>query len=427
MNQKDQKRELPYTACPPEEFSGRFVERESLRQSLLKVRQQGQAVVVSGTTGSGKSSLINWAEYEIQRGEGGLENPAIKREFAEAPGAVFDAYRDLLTELKEHQQFGWFKKLLHNADVRNSIDVGLSFLKEMSSFAGPISRAGIGAGVTAVQKLINPQDANNSYSELLSSFLEILRNLSSRLRDNQFLTIICDDAQYSSDPEFYLLLDLIRNLPTRGYEGIAFVIAFDPETRSKEKYNLLQSKLKRYGHSEIRLSGMTAEETMDFAKQRYGLVIDKSTADLLSSTFGGPFSLVNCFNLLQRRNLEVNHDNIGAILSEALDPVDCIYSELDKQWRNRVNSLCMLDSPMTLSVIAEMLDETELQRITDLNDELEKSAVFKRLEKDTYDFAFPSMREYRRKALPEFVKTKLHAKAAKCLEHYQEGVYKLEG
>ena len=69
--------EIPYTPCPPEEFAGRSIEKKRLLEIVSKARQQGQAVLVSGAPGSGKSSFLNWAEYEIQDRSGGLESPAL--------------------------------------------------------------------------------------------------------------------------------------------------------------------------------------------------------------------------------------------------------------------------------------------------------------------------------------------------------------
>ncbi len=74
-------------------------------------------VMLSGARGSGKTSFIEWAEYEIQN-KPELKSPAIKKAFLETPGMIFTTYRDLLTDLKGHQKFGWFKKTLGNPKVK---------------------------------------------------------------------------------------------------------------------------------------------------------------------------------------------------------------------------------------------------------------------------------------------------------------------
>ncbi len=58
----------------------------------------------------------------------------------------------------------------------------------------------------------------------------------------------------------------------------------------------------------------------------------------------------------------------------------------------------------------------EEHEIARLHDELNQSVVFRRLEKESYDFAHPSLREYRRKELPESVTIGLHAQAARCFD-----------
>jgi hypothetical protein len=74
---------------------------------------------------------------------------------------------------------------------------------------------------------------------------------------------------------------------------------------------------------------------------------------------------------------------------------------------------------MYLSVISCMLKEQDTTR---LQDELDQSLVFKRLEAEIYDFAHPSLREYRRKELPRGLVKALHSQAAKCLENLEERI-----
>ncbi|MDI6814925.1 MAG: ATP-binding protein [Dehalococcoidales bacterium] len=394
--------------CPPEEFAGRFDERKQLLAILSEVKKRGQVVVVSGARGSGKTSFLDWAEYEIQDKSGGLGSPVIKKAFLETPGMIFATYKDLLTELRGHQKFSWFRKALDNPNVRRSIEAVLGVLEGASSVVGP-GKLGVELGFGITRGFLPAQMVQ--YSQLLSSFLEVFRNLSKVLEDNRFITILCDDAQWSSDPDFHLLKDLIRNLPRR----IAFIVTFRLETDYMEKYIKLRGELDRFGHKEIRLTAMTADEVKDLATRRYCLSIDNPIADFLSSKIGDPLCLVSCFNLLQRRNLEPNLDNIQQILSDVVDPARCIYSELDEQWQGRVNSLCILHPPLPLPLIACMLG-VEQQDIVRLQDELNQSFVFQRLGKQFYDFAHPSLREYRRKELPEGVLIGLHAKAARCFE-----------
>ena len=296
MHPGDPSNQVSYGPCPPEEFAGRFDEKAEILGILREARLKGQVVLISGARGSGKTSFLDWAEYEIQNN---LDSPAIKKFFLETPGIIFTTYKDLLIELRGHQQFGWFKKALGNPDVKKSIHVVLAVLEKASSLAGPY-KLGIDSGVAAVRGILSTETVQ--YSQLLSSFLQVLRTLSDELiKSKQFVALLCDDAQWSSDPDFHLLKDLIRNLPP----GITFIITFRLETESMGKYVELRQELDRFGYPEIRLGGMTAEEIKDFAMQRYGLAIADSTSQFLSLNIGDPLCLASCMNLLQRHHLDL--------------------------------------------------------------------------------------------------------------------------
>ncbi|MDD1754879.1 MAG: ATP-binding protein [Methanothrix sp.] len=402
--------EISLGPCPPDEFSGRADERKTLLEVLQEAKDHGQVVMISGRRGSGKSSFLSWAEDEIQNETKGSNCPAIRKEFLETAGMVFFTYRELLTNLKEHQKFGWFRKSLDDPKVKKSIEVGLGIIEKMSSLAGPAS-IGVEAGVAAARGFLPTE--NVDYTQLLSSFLQMFRALSEKMvEEDKFMAILLDDVQWSSGPDFQLIKDLIKSLPTR----IVLIIAFRVEAENEKKHAELQGEISRFGHKEIRLGGMTEEAVKEFASRRYGLSIDDQTADFLSQKIGDPLCLVGCFNLLQKRNLSPSIGNFKAILPQALDSARCIYTGLDSKWQSRVNSLCILHPPLRLSVISCMLKEEDL---VVLKDELDQSLIFRRLETELYDFAHPSLREYRRKELPEGAAVKLHSQAAKCLENLE--------
>jgi energy-coupling factor transporter ATP-binding protein EcfA2 len=407
------KRDISPGPCPPDEFSGRFDERKMLLEVLQRATDHGQAidhgqlVIVSGRRGSGKSSFLNWAEYVILNGKDGSDSPAIKKDFYETTGMVFTTCRELLTNLKEHQKFGWFRKLLDDPSIRKSIDAALDVLEKLSSLTGPYGIA-INAGVAPAKRLVSEETFD--YSDLLSSFLRIFRGLSKVLiEENRFLAILLDDVQWSSEPDFLFIKDLIRSLPA----NIVLIIAFRMETDSEKKYTEMKNELYRFSYTELKLGGMINKEIKEFAAQRYNLPIDDPTADFLSLNIGDPICLVGCFNLLQERELEPNLENFRDIYLSALDPARCIYTGLDSRWQDRVNSLCILYPPLKLAVISCMLKEQDLIR---LKEELDQSFVFKKLETELYDFAYPSLREYRRKELPRSTIKKLSSQAAKCLK-----------
>ena len=402
--------EIPLGPCPPEEFSGRLDEREKLSEVLRGAKDRGRVVLVSGGRGSGKSSFLSWAESEIQNGSGEFKCPAIKVQFLETPGMVFTAYRDLLTVLKGHQKFGWFRTSLDNSKVRASIDAALTILEKTSDLAGPY-KMGVDAGVAVARGLTSSESFD--YTKLISAFLQIFRSLSEDLAEKgRFITILLDDVQWSSEPDFKLMNDLIQNLPP----GIVLITAFRLESGYHDKHARLQAELLRFGHAEMALGGMDKDGIKEFAELRYGLSIDDETAQLLSEKIGDPLCLVGSFNLLKKSGLSPTLENFMDILPQCLDSARCIYTGLDAMWQDRINSLCILHPPLILSIISCMLEEKDIIR---LKDEFDHSPVFRKLDRELYDFAHPSLREYRRKELPTSASKELNSRAAKCFEHLE--------
>jgi energy-coupling factor transporter ATP-binding protein EcfA2 len=410
MNNNCGKIEISPRPCSADQFSGRFDEREKLIEVLRAAKDQAQVVMISGRRGSGKSSFLNWAENAIQSETDGEGCPAIKKGFNETPGMVIATYRELLIGLKEYNKFGWFEKTLEESKIKKYLDLSLSLLEKMSSLAGPYS-IGINAGVTAARGLM--PEAIVDYAQLRSSFDSILRGVSEELiKNNKILGILLDDIQWSSEPDFQLLKDLMRELPT----GIVLIIAFRVEVKSEKRYAELKEELDRFNYLEIPLSGMDGEEIEELAKLRYDLSLDDESTRYLSEAIGDPFCLVGCLNLLQRQRLEPILSNFQKLVPQAADSARCIYTGLDDIWQKRINSLCILLPPMPLKVIFCMLKEDDLAK---LKDELDHSLVFRNNERDSerYDFAHPSLREYRKKELPKSMVTELNSQAAKCISN----------
>ena len=166
-----QRGEISFGPCPPNEFAGRVDERKTLMEVLQGAKDHGQVVMISGRRGSGKSSFLNWAENKIQNETDGSDCPAIKKEFYETAGMVFVTYRELFTDLKGHQKFGW-----------------------LSSLAGPAS-IGVDAGVATARGLMPSEKVD--YTQLFTSFLQIFRGLSEKMaEEDRFLAILLDDIQW---------------------------------------------------------------------------------------------------------------------------------------------------------------------------------------------------------------------------------------
>jgi len=396
--------------CPPEEFSGRYREREDILNILSCVKNRGQVILISGAVGSGKSSLLRWAAEEIQK-SGGHENLAITKEFYETPGMVFKIYRDLLKDLQSHTKGGRFRAIIGSNEVIMSLNAALDLLETFTSVTEPVGALtrlakAITGAVTPPQKV--------EYEHILSSILTVFQKISVELKKNdRFIAILLDDVQWSSEPDFRLLKDLIRNIP----QNIAFLLAYRREDKTNQMYEELMGLLNRWDQTEIPLYRLDSAEIKDFAALRYNLSLDGSSARYLERKVGDPFSLVACFNLLQKRGLSPNVNNLETILPEALEkPVRSFLSGLDQPSRDRVNLLCILEPPIPFSVIA-CITRTKPQDAAQLQSDLDNSIVFRRIEYGLYDFGHSSLREYCRRELPEIQELELHKQATKCFEN----------
>jgi hypothetical protein len=85
---------------------------------------------------------------------------------------------------------------------------------------------------------------------------------------------------------------------------------------------------------------------------------------------------------------------------------------LEKNWQERITSLCVLPQPMNLLTISCMLKHLDIVK---LKDELDNGHIFISLDQESYDFAHPSLRVYCKERLPESRKKELSLQAIKCL------------
>jgi len=396
--------------CPPEEFSGRHREREDIQNILACVKDRGQVILISGAVGSGKSSLLRWAAEEIQK-SGGHENLVITKEFYETPGMAFKIYRDLLKDLQDHTKGGRFRAIIGNDDVIKSLNAALELVETFTSVTEPIG------ALTRLAKVITRAVApvqKVEYEHVLSSILIVFQKISIELKKNdRFIAILLDDVQWSSGPDFRLLKDLIRNIP----QNIAFLLAYRREDKTNQIYEELMGELNRWDQTGIPLYRLDSAGIKDFAARRYCLALDDSSARYLERKVGDPFSLVTCFNLLQKNGLNPNINNLDTILPEALEkPARSFLSGLDQPSRDRVNLLCILEPPTPFSVIA-CITGTKPQEAARLQSDLDNSIVFRRIEHGLYDFGHSSLREYCRRELPEIQELELHKQAMKCFEN----------
>ena len=401
---------VPPSPCPPEEFSGRHREREDILNVLSCAKDRGPVIVISGAVGSGKSSLLRWVAEEIQRSDG-LENIVITKEFYETPGMAFKTYKDLLRDLQGHTKGGRFRAIIGSDEVVKSLNAALNLLETFTPVSEPIGAfARIARVITSA--VAPPQEVE--YEHVLSSILTVFQKISVELkRNDRFIVILLDDVQWSSEPDFLLLKDLIRNIP----QNVAFLLTYRREDRTNQMYEELMGELNRWDQTEIPLYRLDSAEIKDFATRRYNLSLDDSSARYLERKVGDPFSLVACFNLLQKKGLSPNINDLETILPGALEkPARSFLSGLDQPSQDRVNQLCILEPPIPFSVIACMTG-TKPQEAARLQSDLDNSIAFRRIEHGLYDFGHSSLREYCRRELPEMQELELHKQATRCFEN----------
>lgn len=382
--------QISYDPCPPDELAGRKNEKPEILDTVSNSIEHGQVLMISGTRRLGKTSLLDWTENMIQRSSDGF---TIKNSFLETPGNIFNIYKKLLYELKGYESHGTFNQIMANQHVRTVMRVALKTFDNVS-------------GVTDLAEFMQNEDSG--YDKICSDFLEVLNSVSNELVQNdKLLAILIDDVHWSSELDFKLLKDIIRKLPL----NISIIFTYNLQEETKKYYNELQQEFVGFNFSEIQLGSMNADEIKEFAMKRCNLIIRDPVARFLSQKIGDPLTLVVSFNLLNQNNLEPTIDGFEQILPEALTRLKSIYKGLDSTSKSWANSLCVLESPMPLDIIACMLDRLES---IELKDNLEDINVFRTISEECYDFRPHALREYCKERLPKVEKKNMYSKAAKC-------------
>jgi tetratricopeptide (TPR) repeat protein len=401
--------------CPPDQFAGRQRERHQLMQALAGVSEQGRAVLVTGVRGSGKSSFVDWARWEIESGVDGPSAPVIARPILETRGMAYAAFLNILKDMQGYRRFSWFHTLVEGGALKGVLDTASALFGLASSVLPVGAGVALSAAAQAASVVAGTLPGQTpDYSTLCGSFINVLNAASAELvTRGKSLCLIVDDAHASSDPDLKLLKDIIDNLPP----AILLVLAFRLETRTQDSYQVLRQEIERFGHLELKLGAMPPDEIVTMAQQRFGLVLSDDVAGLLNQRLGDPLCLMAFFNLLHNRRLEATVENAGPLLAQAADPSRVVYSGLGRADQDMVNRLCVLQPPMPISLIARMLNRADL---ANLADELDASPAFYRRDRNDYEFAQASLREYRLAGLPDDALTELHAHAADCCEALQE-------
>ncbi|MDV2482324.1 ATP-binding protein [Methanoculleus sp. Wushi-C6] len=395
---------VSYAPCPPEEFCGRVEERERLGAMLAGAGERGQAVMISGPPGIGKSSLVNRLAYDVRELPGGLQSPVLRAEVFDLPGMIFSAFRGLVGDLARCAASGRFKETLDHEGIREAIRYADDVLEK---YAAPVEPVGLLSKSGEEVIGIFARSPEVGYDRVRQAFLELLRELGRRASGTgRVAAVLLEDVHLASALDRRLLGDIAHDLPA----GI--LLAFTCRTGDGA------GRFEEIGAPdlvELPLQGMRGDEIRELARRRFGLAIDEAAADLLEAASSDPFSLMACFNALRRRDLAPTAETIADLLAGAPDPAALAFATLSGPYCAWAENLCVLHPPFPVPVMACMLDPEGTGPAL-VTERLQESGIFRRLPGGEYAFAHPLLQEHCRHALSADAKIALNARAAGCFE-----------
>jgi hypothetical protein len=414
MDETYRQRETPsYAPCTPEEFSGRDAERERIRLLLTRIAKGGQAVMISGPSGIGKSSLLNRIAYEISEHPGGPASPALRSEVFEMPGMIFSVCKDLLKDLRGDAFPDWFLETIRMDETQAAIRRAADLLDAYTAILEPVgllSRRG--------EELIGvfARSPEVRYEQVYLAFSALIRALGESVnRTGHCIAILLDDLHLASDLDRRLLQDLLQDLPA----GLLLIFTCRTDESIRYGYEMIRADMRRLGFQEIALSGFYADEIRDMASRRFNLAIADSTAKLLQEYGNEPFRLMVCFTILRNRGLLPSSENMTAVLAETSDPAAAALAEASTADRDRSEALCVLNPPIPVPIIACMLQERGASIPATL-DRMAESSLFRRLEGGGYDFAHPLLSAHCSSRLSPERRRDQNARAADCFEEHAQ-------
>jgi len=400
---------VSYAPCPPEEFCGRVEERDLLRTILAGAGERGQAVMISGPPGIGKSSLLTWLANEAQQHSGGLPSPVLRGEVFDLPGMIFSAFRELLRDLRRCAASGRFGALLDSEGLREAIRYADDVLEK---YAAPVEPVGLLSKTGEEIIGIFAQSPEVGYDRVLQAFGELLTALGRQVSGaGQIAAVLLEDVHLAPALDRRLLRDLADDLPP----GILLAFTCRADDGTGPGYATMKKEISGPGLPEISLSGMRKEEIRELAKRRFELAVDDAAAGVLETNRGDPFGLVACFNALRRRGLAPTAEKIADLLAGTPDPADLAFATFSGPPCTWANDLCVLNPPFPVPVMACMLD-IEGMSVTLMMDRLQESGILRRLPGGEYAFAHPLLQEHCRAPLSTDAKAALNARAAGCFE-----------
>ncbi len=406
---QQQAESVSYVPCPPEDFCGREEERRRLSTMLACAGDHGQAVMISGPPGIGKSSLLNRFAYEAQERPGGLQSLVLRAEIFDLPGMIFSSFRELLRDLRRCAASGRFGAILDSEGIREAIRYTDDVLEK---YAAPVEPVGLLSKTGEEIIGIFARSPEVGYDRVCQAFGELLRELGKRMSEtSRTAAVLLDDVHLASALDRRLLMDIVHDLPP----GIFLAFTCRTGDGACPGHATMGEEIGGRGLPEVTLSGMRRHEIRELAKKRFDLTVDEAAAGLLETTLGDPFGLTACFNALLRHYLPPTISNIADVLTGSPDPAGLAFATLSGPQRAWAEELCVLNPPFPVPVLACMLDLKGMS-VTLMTDRLQESGIFRKLPGGEYAFAHPLLQEHCRRALSPDTKVALNARAAGCFE-----------
>lgn len=400
---------VSYAPSPPVEFCGRQRELGQLSDILSRAGERGQAVMISGPPGIGKSSLLNRLAYEVQIRFRELPSPVLRAEIFDLPGMIFSAFRELVNELRRSSGSTRFSGTLGAESMREAIRYAGDVFEK---YAAPVEPVGLlpKGGEEIVGIFARPPEVG--YDRVYQAFEELLGELGREMSMvGHVAAVLLDDVHLASSHDRRLLRDIARDLPP----GIFLAFTCRTEDGAGSGYAKMHEEIRDLGITEVHLSGMRGYEIQELGERKFALSIDEAAAEFLEEVSGDPFSLMACFNTLHNRGLAPSRENVAAVIAGAKNPADLIYAALPGPAKVWAEDLCILNPPFPMPIVACMLDR-QGAGVTPAIDRLLESGIFRKLPGGEYAFAHPLLQEHCRHNLPEDVAVALNARAADCFE-----------
>ncbi|KLK87198.1 ATPase AAA [Methanoculleus sediminis] len=400
---------VSYAPSPPGEFCGRQEELEQISAVLSRAGEHGQAVMISGPPGTGKSSLLNRLAYEVQEPPGGRQSPVLRAEIFDLPGMIFSAFRELLNDLRRSAASARFGGILDAESMKEAVRYADDVFEK---YAAPVEPVGLLPKTGEEIVGVFARSPEVGYDRVYQAFEELLGELGRQMSmTGHVAAVLLDDVHLASSHDRRLLRDIVNGLPP----GILLVFTCRTEDNAGSGYATMREEIRDLGIHEVQLSGMQRHEIRELGERRFHFSIDDAAAGLLEESAGDPFRLIACFNTLRDRGLAPSRENVADVIAGATDPAGLVFAALPKPTKAWTEELCTLNPPFPVPVMACMLD-LQGAGITPTTDRLLESGMFRRLPDGEYAFAHPLLQEHCRRELSEDARVALNARAADCFE-----------